>query len=285
MMRMADRSRRYLIVNADDFGYSPSVSRGIADAAREGVVTATGVMANLGGLEDQVDELREVRHLDIGVHLNATYGPPLTDQLRRRFEENNGQFPGKFWWAWNVLFDPVIVADLLAEWGAQINRCRALGIAPVFVNSHEHVHMLPRLLVPVMALAQEAGIRFVRRTTPDWCTYGGLPGIIRNASLQVVSLWNRIGAMPGGQPRMFGLAVSGGLDESYITNALRQLKDGEVGELMCHPGYSPAGDITDPRLIRYHHWEQELTVLRSDALRNILERENVFPIGFRHLDC
>ena len=36
----------FLIVNADDYGYFPGISRGIIDAHKDGVVTATGVLAN-----------------------------------------------------------------------------------------------------------------------------------------------------------------------------------------------------------------------------------------------
>ena len=38
---------RRLIVNADDFGLTPGVSRGILRAHREGLVTSTTVLANL----------------------------------------------------------------------------------------------------------------------------------------------------------------------------------------------------------------------------------------------
>ena len=40
----ADVSRySYLIVNADDYGYHDCVSKGILSAARQGIVTATGI--------------------------------------------------------------------------------------------------------------------------------------------------------------------------------------------------------------------------------------------------
>src|SRR5438067_2291957 len=45
----------YLIVNADDYGYFPCVSRGIADAARQGAVTATGILANRSDLQEQME--------------------------------------------------------------------------------------------------------------------------------------------------------------------------------------------------------------------------------------
>lgn len=283
MIRLADRSRRFLIVNADDFGYFGSVSRGIIEAARAGVVTATAVMANGDRVEEQAEWLREVPALDIGVHLNATHGSPLTDNLRRRFESNGGRFPGKFWWARSVLFDSSLVSDLVAEWRAQIGKCKALGLDPVFLNSHEHVHMLPRLLSAVAALAAQSDIRYVRQTEPDWFFEAGLPSLVRNALVQALCLWNRSAALRRSQPRMFGLSASGRLNQEYIAQMLPHLQDGEVSELMCHPGHYSAEDIQDTKLRSYHDWEQELSVLLGDAFRHSLQCERVHLVGYRHL--
>ena len=37
-----------LIVNADDFGFTPGVNAGITQAFREGILTSTTIMANAG---------------------------------------------------------------------------------------------------------------------------------------------------------------------------------------------------------------------------------------------
>ena len=40
-----------LVVNADDFGMSPEISRGILRAHREGVVTSTSVLGNVADVD------------------------------------------------------------------------------------------------------------------------------------------------------------------------------------------------------------------------------------------
>ncbi len=67
-----------LIVNADDFGYTPGVTRGIVRAHREGIVTSTTMMANAPDTESAARAARSTRSLDVGVHLVFTYGRPLT---------------------------------------------------------------------------------------------------------------------------------------------------------------------------------------------------------------
>ena len=51
MSKAGPAQSKQLIVNADDFGYFPCVSRGIIEAARAGVITATSVLANRPGVE------------------------------------------------------------------------------------------------------------------------------------------------------------------------------------------------------------------------------------------
>src|SRR5689334_24405023 len=70
------RGRR-LIVNADDFGRAPGVSRGIVEAHRRGIVTSTTLMANLPWAVDALELARTAPALDLGLHLCFCYGPPL----------------------------------------------------------------------------------------------------------------------------------------------------------------------------------------------------------------
>ncbi len=60
---------KYLIVNADDFGFTRDVNEGIVHAHREGILTATTLMATGLAFEHAVALARENPGLDIGVHL------------------------------------------------------------------------------------------------------------------------------------------------------------------------------------------------------------------------
>src|SRR5512139_3678244 len=106
----------YLIVNADDYGYFSSVSRGILDGGKDGLITATGVIANSHHFGEHIQWLKNATYLDVGVHLNLTYGRPLTEQMTRRLERWQGNFPGKYALALGVLTNQLPVRDVLAEW-------------------------------------------------------------------------------------------------------------------------------------------------------------------------
>ena len=68
---------RLLIVNADDFGLSPGINRGIIEAHRRGVLTSTSLMATGDAFDDAVALSRAHRRLSIGVHLTLIEGAPV----------------------------------------------------------------------------------------------------------------------------------------------------------------------------------------------------------------
>lgn len=70
---------RQVIINADDFGLSPAVNRGIIEAYRAGGITSTSMMVNMPGLADAVHAARSLPGLGVGLHFNLTYGRPLSD--------------------------------------------------------------------------------------------------------------------------------------------------------------------------------------------------------------
>ena len=66
-----------LIINADDYGRSPGVSRGILLAHREGIVTSTTVMINQPDVESQLVEALACPELGIGLHLVFSAWRPI----------------------------------------------------------------------------------------------------------------------------------------------------------------------------------------------------------------
>src|SRR5437667_372042 len=75
----ATPDERRLVVNADDFGFSAGVNRGILEAHAAGVVSSVSVLVNTPGWPDARDRLRAIGGtLGVGLHLNLTTGAPLT---------------------------------------------------------------------------------------------------------------------------------------------------------------------------------------------------------------
>lgn len=277
------RQPAYLIVNADDFGYFPGVSRGIIQAHREGVVTATGVLANGPSLEDDSRALLAEPGLDTGVHLNLTHGPVLSDRIRHLLPAGRGQFSGKGWFVRRFMTGGIRPDDVADEWRAQIERCLECGLEPRFLNSHEHVHMFPSLFVLIQRLAADYGIRYVRFPDAGIPRSGGAADMVRCTTLRVLAVLNRRRlVMPA--PRFLGAESSGRLSRASLSRMLTGLQAGQVYELMCHPGYGDDTSGAQTQLRHYHRWDDELECLISEATRALFSENNVRLVGYRDLN-
>jgi predicted glycoside hydrolase/deacetylase ChbG (UPF0249 family) len=262
-----------LIVNADDYAYFPAISRGILDAAKAGKLSATGIIANRPNLTTQLERLDAISNLDVGVHLNLTSGQPCTEQMRSVLEKNQGIFPNACRMSLMILKRKISIQHIRDEWRAQIDACGDRRL--VFLNSHEHIHMLPVLFPLILELANEFSIPFVRLTKADWLLPMSGAALVRNLLIQGMANVNRW-RITRPSPVFLGLGGSGKLTIQYLAKLFANLKPGETYELMCHPGYFVADEITNPQLIAYHHWEQELALLQSAELQNLYEKFGIY---------
>lgn len=86
---------KYLIVNADDFGYSYSVNRGIIEGHAKGVITSTSVMVDSIAAGEAAD-LSKYPNLSVGLHFEVKNFDDVAGELERqvaKFKEITGKMP------------------------------------------------------------------------------------------------------------------------------------------------------------------------------------------------
>ncbi|MGI6680446.1 MAG: ChbG/HpnK family deacetylase [Bdellovibrionota bacterium] len=66
-----------VIINADDFGLSVGVNKGIIDAFKEGLISSTSILINMPDAEDAILRFKQNKGLGLGLHVNLTKGKPL----------------------------------------------------------------------------------------------------------------------------------------------------------------------------------------------------------------
>ncbi len=261
---------RRLIINADDFGFFRAVSRGILDCVASNTVSAVGVMATGPALAEYLPHLLHYKQVDTGVHLVLTYGMPLSQAMREQYPEG---FPDKGRLLRDLISRRLSKELVATEWRRQIQHCLDAGMRPLFCNGHEHVHLLAPLWGLTLDLAKEFHIPFVRETGPG-------PG--KAMMLRMMHLPNRRQPeMPS--PLLLGSDCSGNLSMDCVEEYLAMLKDGQVAELMCHPGRDDHEELADPRLRAFHNWEGERTVLCNPRFKALLAQWDTGLIGFRDL--
>jgi chitin disaccharide deacetylase len=272
---------RRLIINADDFGRSEGVTRGIMEAHAAGSVTSTSIMANGIDWQNAVARARAVRTIGVGVHLNLVQGRPLL-RVPSLTDARTGEFYGLGALARRALLGRVDVGELEAETIAQIERVRASGIAVTHLDSHRHAHVLPGIFKTVARATVQAGIRVLRiPREPLGLNLFDLAATDRKLVIGA-ALRASGGAMPPGPlvsaDHFRGISLQGGRHfEARLRRTLDSLEPG-VTELMVHPGHDDAvlaslDSYTWPRAI-------ELAVLTSDEMRTRLARGDFTLINF-----
>ena len=231
---------RRLIVNADDYGRTPSVSRGICDAHLNGLVTTTTVMINLpGALEDVRRGIECAPNLAFGVHLNLTCGKPLTPPDRvPTLIDANGRFHGK-----DLIFsnpEMLDLAEVKIECKAQIERFLQTEAELDHIDSHHHFGIACAeiwILLSDLAVEYDCGVRTpFPNDVHEEDLFELFPADMIDFSRTQAKVQLETLAIP--HPDYFYASFFGKtavLD--HLIKLLEKLPNG-VSEIMCHPGYS-----------------------------------------------
>jgi chitin disaccharide deacetylase len=151
-----------LIVNADDLGYSPAVNREIFEWIGRGCVSSATLMANAPCVEEAAARLGDYPRCSFGVHLNVEELAPLRpDPALAPLLDDTGSFARKLR---SARLTPAVLRAVFAEWCAQVDRLRQLGVQPTHFDSHHHAHNVPRMLPVLAALRRRYGIPCARIT-------------------------------------------------------------------------------------------------------------------------
>jgi chitin disaccharide deacetylase len=252
-----------LIVNADDFGFTRDVNRGIIEAHRAGILTATTLMANGAAFEDAVKLARETPSLDVGAHLTLVGGP--------------GQPPTVTALLAAMARGRVRVYD---EFAAQVSRIMDAGIAPTHLDTHKHTHVLPNVLNGVLRVAHEFQVPWVR--APFDQRAAGRSWKARSIALLEARFRRQLAASGCRATDQFaGFDMTGRFGAADLAALVARLPDG-VTEFMCHPGYC-TGELHAARTRLKESRERELQALTSSEVRESLARSGVELIGYRAL--
>jgi predicted glycoside hydrolase/deacetylase ChbG (UPF0249 family) len=269
------KSPKRLVVNADDFGFTPDVNQGIVEGHREGIVTATTLMANGEAFDDAVRLAGETPTLDLGCHLVLISGRSLT--TGKPLPESVAQLVAA------LARRQIRVYD---ELRAQVERILEAGIRPTHLDTHKHTHLAPPVLEAVARLGEEYGILWVRRPFdfPFSAPGGAVPRLKRVLSAALGLLRGRFHKALARRgclttDHFAGFQVTGVLRTAELAALLAALPEG-ITELMCHPGRcGPA--LRNARTRLKQSRERELEALCAPEIRAALERHGVELVNYR----
>lgn len=257
--------RKFLIVNADDFGLSEEISKGIITAHEKGIVTSTSVVTN-GKYFLQGIQLVKDRELDVGVHLSFVGGErPLTGPISGLVDENGLFFKGFKDVIPRVLTNRYDRRALRNELFEQTALLRDAGIRLSHIDSHQHLHILPGIREIVVEIAKNFSIRWIRLPRPGYASFFGLGMNILSIMLGHKLKNNRLNYVD----HFEGFERSGSLNEKALAGIITDLKEGAT-ELIVHPGYDASGDYDWK-----YGWEEELKALCSGNIKSLVKEKEI----------
>lgn len=193
---------KVLIVNADDFGQSPYVNRGVMEAYENGIVTSASLMVRWPAATEAVDYGAAHPELSLGLHLDLAEWAYQEEQWVARYEVTPADDE----------------ASIREEIRRQIDTFQHLvGRPPTHIDSHQHVHRSQPVTELLAAAGRSLGVP-VRDMTPG-ITYSG--------------------AFYGQDTR--GYPVAEAVTVDALMSIIGGLPEG-ITELGCHPGDGDDGE-------------------------------------------
>ena len=258
-----------LVVNADDFGFTRDVNLGIVEAHREGILTATTLMATGAAFDDAVRLARENPALDIGCHLVLVGSPGLPETVPSLVR--------------TIALGKIRVYEELAK---QVRRILDAGLKPTHLDTHKHTHLLPPVLDAVARISEDFAIPWVRRPF-DFPMHAGQRAWQRRAVSKTFGLVRgRFEAVLAGHrcrstDHFAGFQITGDYGAPELAALIRALPEGST-EFMCHPGRC-TDELRAARTRLKESRDRERLALNSPEVRMALREAGVELVSYREL--
>ncbi len=256
---------RSLIVNADDFGFTPGINQAVMALHQAGALTSATLMAAASSFAEAVELARQHPTLGVGCHIVLVDGRPVSPPetistlLDAEMDAENPEPAfrptlGRF--VRDLLLGRIDPQHIETEATAQMQRLQTAGLTVTHCDTHKHTHMFPRVLEPVLRATQRCGVRRIRNPfEPAWSVQatpqaGGLRrGVLRRMEVRILGALRqqflakvRAHAMVT-TAGCLGVLATGTLDAATLHAILDKMPEGtseDILELVCHPAYVDA---------------------------------------------
>lgn len=269
-----------LIINSDDYGRTPDISRGIREAHLNGVVSSTTCMMNIPTTAaDVAVAVQETPQLGMGVHLVLTMGRPiLPKEAVPSIVDANGI---------HFKYDPFIanipnlnMAEVKAEWRAQIEAfIHAAGRKPDHLDSHHHSSFFtPELFHAMLEIATEYSCPIRNPIAYGDNPTAGMPAVASPMSDHAPRLIKEFNTRT--TDTIFVDFYDNGATYEMLYEIFSKLPEGTT-ELMCHPGY--VDEAFAKESVYNFQRERELKILTDPAVKQALAERSIELITFSEL--
>ncbi len=267
------QSLKYLIINADDFGASKAVNKGIIAGHKKGIITSTSMFANSLCFDSSIKILKANPTLKVGIHLvlskEGNSGKAVKKNLKKIVDKNSNF---KFNNLHKTGLHLIDKKEVWKEWDSQIKKLIKSGIKLDHINGHSHIHIFPYVLDIVIKLAKKYEIKKIRLpyekssikiNRQTWKYY-----LLNYYSKKAKKKLDKAGLdYPG---NFYGTFMSGKPTKAYFINLLNSLPNG-FNEIIVHPGYL---DHKEKNWLAKNRLN-ELKILTDKEVKTVLKKNKI----------
>lgn len=281
------------IFNADDFGFSEKVNKGIVEAVKKGVVRDSSLITTMPTTTHAIKLIR-LHKLNVGAHLSLTDGKPLSKEKNNSII-NKGCFLSIKDLIIKILLKKVKKEDIKKEFRAQIEKLFENKIKPSHLDTHKYIHMFSVIFRCMGELASEYKIKKIRISDEKISTIlCNLPkenifSMFRSSVLKSVFV-SELSSITKKNLAKYDLVTT---DNFYgiarinsknvlasFENIIKNIPDG-TSEIMCHPGYYDKG--IEKFSFYAKQREDELKALTSSGIKELIKKYKIRLISFKNL--
>lgn len=276
----------HLIVNGDDFGINEKVNEAILRSFKNGILCSTSLMANGKSFEGAIKIIKSNPELDIGVHLTLVGEKPIlsNDKTPSLLDENGFFHKNVINFSTKYFANKVSLEEVKMEFTAQIEKILNHVSNISHIDSHQDVHILPKILDITIEVAKNYNIKFIRIPKEKLKKYMfyDLKSIDRLPQMIVRNYFcSKAKKKKSFSTDYFnGFYFGGKLSKQNLLTLIKNLPADGVCELMCHPGLSY--NSTDYSHWNYQQVEEMLALVDMEVAEAILKR-NIEITSFKNL--
>jgi len=290
-------NNRKLIINADGFGFTPGVNKGIMESIERGLVSSISCVVNFPYIKEISKIVKNYSHLSIGIHLNLSVGKPVSNKKEiPSLVSSSSEFYGEEFTK-RLLIGKIKFKDIIKELEAQVNLLEQLVPYISHFDGHQNKHLYPSFFLAAISVGKKHNIKKMRchrrhifvnnvahrkKLLLNYYTKNPVRVFSHLYGWILTNLTNSIMGIKTAD-RLISPAYLDNSKKYFLetwVNIMKTLPKG-VSEIYCHPGYP------DNILRKYAKYvderELEVEILTSDALKKAILAYEVEVISFDEL--
>ena len=232
------------ILNADDLAKSEFHNNAVLEGFKKGLLKSTSIMANMPSFKDAIYRVVQPNpELGVGIHLNLIEGKALNQNLKTLCD-NNGNFKNGYFSLLLKSNNKKFLKEAEIEFRSQIELAQKY-IQLTHIDSHVHIHSIPKIFELTAKLAKEYNIKQIRTQAEipyfifrekNYKNY--LINLAKVALLNYFTLKNKPIIKKyelTTNDYIIGVGYTGMMSSGAILEGLRKIKGEQTVEALIHP--------------------------------------------------